>query len=69
MVETATIQQEQTVAEREIEERDALQKYKRLASDFDFGLKADEEYAKQLLSEHREYKIPAVSKQFVIRSS
>lgn len=54
MVETATIQQEQTVAEREIEERDALQKYKRLASDFDFGLKADEEYAEQLLDEHRE---------------
>ena len=37
-----------------IKEEDALQKYKRLASDFDFGLKADKEYAKQLLDEHKE---------------
>ena len=37
-----------------IEEEYALQKYKRLSSDFDFGLKADEEYAEQLLEEHKE---------------
>lgn len=37
-----------------IEEEDALQKYKRLSSDFDFGLKADKEYARQLLDEHKE---------------
>ena len=35
-------------------EEDALQQYKRLSSDFDFGLKADNEYAKQLLDEHKE---------------
>jgi hypothetical protein len=35
-------------------EESALQKYKRLSSDFDFGLKADKEYAKQLLDEHNE---------------
>ena len=35
-------------------EENALQKHKRLASDFDFGLKADSEYAKQLLDEHKE---------------
>ncbi|MBM3238997.1 hypothetical protein FJZ31_22115 [Candidatus Poribacteria bacterium] len=35
-------------------EEDTLQKYKRLSSDFDFGLKADKEYARQLLDEHKE---------------
>jgi len=35
-------------------EEDTLKKYRRLASDFDFGLKADKEYAKQLLDEHKE---------------
>ena len=35
-------------------EESALQKYERLASDVDFGLKADKEYAKQLLDEHKE---------------
>ena len=35
-------------------EESALQKYERLASDVDFGLKSDKEYAKQLLDEHKE---------------
>jgi len=35
-------------------EENTLQKYKRLSSDFDFGLKADNEYARQLLDEHKE---------------
>ena len=35
-------------------EEDALQQYKRLSSDSDFGLKADNEYAKQLLDEYKE---------------
>ena len=38
----------------DIEEKDVLQKYKRLSSNFDFGLKADKEYVRQLLDEHRE---------------
>lgn len=32
----------------------SLKKYAELASDFDFGLKADSEYAQQLLDEHKE---------------
>ncbi len=38
----------------DIKGESALKKYKQLASDFDFGLKADSEYAEQLLDEHRE---------------
>ena len=33
---------------------DYLRKYAELASNFDFGLKADSEYAQQLLDEHKE---------------
>jgi len=39
---------------KDVEGAIALQKYKKLASDFDFGLKADTEYAQQLLDEHKE---------------
>lgn len=39
---------------KSLEKATPLQKYKDLASDFDFGLKADTEYAQQLLDEHKE---------------